>query len=81
MLRHREIGGTRACSGRMAAAQLTAEFGEFCYVDDPGAQPAYSMTGEMSKQPVYVDSGACDLAIVGRRRLSYGAAKRGLLPM
>ena len=34
--------------------------------------------GFMSIQSVYVDSNACDLVIDGRRRLSYGAGKRGL---
>jgi len=34
--------------------------------------------GFMSIQSVYVDSDACDLVIDGRRRLSYGAGKRGL---
>lgn len=34
--------------------------------------------GFMSIQSVYVDPDACDLVIDGRRRLSYGAGKRGL---
>ena len=34
--------------------------------------------GFMSIKSVYVDPAACDLVIDGRRRLSYGAGKRGL---
>lgn len=34
--------------------------------------------GFMSIESVYVDPDACDLVIDGRRRLSYGAGKRGL---